>query len=211
MRDYYTRYPRPILWLIPTGSVTMESVGGEPVEAAVEPFYLSKLPVTNEQYEAFDPDHERDDRWPGDRDPVTRVSWEDAHAYCRWYAEIARKPIRLPSDAEWEHACRAGARRRFFFDDESEADEYVLDREATGGRLVPLEETRPNPHGLHGMLGGVWEWVASEPGPSGSRPLRGGSFLTPRDEIGCGARRMAPVDLRAADVGFRIAKSLRTP
>ena len=175
MPDYYTRYPRPILWLVPGGTLGA---------AEVEPFYISKFPVTNEQLEAFDPGFVRSPLSPGDDDPAVGVSWEDAARYCRWYAEVSRKPMRLPTELEWEHACRAGATGRFFWgDDPAEADTYVWSAENSGGRVPRLDAKKANGHGLFGMLGGVWEWTAEQ-------TLRGGSFRQPAASISCAVMRM---------------------
>ena len=202
-RDHYTRYPRPILWLIPEGELFL---GGR--RMPVEPFYVSKVPVTNEQFEAFDPGHRRSGVSPGDRDPAVRVSWEEADGYCRWYAEISRKPMRLPTEAEWEYACRGGCQERFFWGSAAEeADLYLWDGANSGGTLHPLEDRKANGYGLLGTLGGVWEWVAE--GSGAGRVLRGGSFRTPRADISCALRREEPANHRVDDLGFRIAKSLR--
>lgn len=208
-RDYYTDYPRTILWLVPGG-------------ADVEPFYLGKLPVTNEQYEAFDPGFERQPASPGDRDPATGVSWPDAAAYCRWYAELSRKPMRLPSEAEWEHACRGGtpagaAGPWFWGDDPAGGDDHAWDAGSSGGRMHPLDAKKANGFGLFGMLGGVWEWTGSLFVPDGSDEstgepryvLRGGSFLTPRAAATCARRRAEPAGTRFPDAGFRVARNLR--
>jgi len=196
-RDHYTRYPRPILWLIPEGPV--------------QPFYISKVPVTNEQFEAFDPGFLRSPVSAGDRDPATGVSWHAAVEYCEWYAEIARKPIRLPTEAEWDHACRAGTTGRFFFDDPDQADDYLWDAANSDGQMQRLEDKKANGHGLFGILGGVWEWTeTTEEGDEGeARVVRGGSFRTPREETSCAARRLLTPDSQLDDVGFRIVKSLR--
>jgi formylglycine-generating enzyme required for sulfatase activity len=225
MSPYYTHYPRPILWLVRGGEVT---VGGDEDDARpafrveVEPFYVSKFPVTNEQYEAYDPGFERSPLAPGDRDPAVGVSWRDAAGYCRWYAEVARKPMRLPTEVEWEHACRAGATGRYFTgDDPAEVEGYLWDADNSGGRLHPLDDKRANDFGLYGTLGGVWEWTASpyrpypldgaeeDAGDDLRRVLRGGSFRTPRSEISCSRRRPEPADVAVEDAGFRIVKSLR--
>ena len=134
--------------------------------AAVEPFYLSKFPIGNQQYEAFDPEFERSPVSPGDRDPATGVSHQDAVAYCAWYAEVSRKPMRLPTEVEWEHACRGGATGRWFWgDDAAPGDEHAWDAEsmaAAGDRhLPPLDAKCANGFGLFAMLGGVWEWTGS--------------------------------------------------
>lgn len=194
MPDYYTRYPRPILWLVPGGTVG---------DAEVEPFYISKLPVTNEQLEAFDRGFLRSAVSPGDDDPAVGVSWEDASGYCRWYAGVSRKPMRLPSELEWEHACRAGATGRFFWgDDPAEAESYVWSAENSGTTLPRLDAKRANGHGLFGMLGGVWEWTEE-------RVLRGGSFREPVERCTCETRREIDPKTPREDAGFRIVKSLR--
>jgi len=143
------------------------------------------------------------------------VSWDEAAAYCAWYAEVARKVIRLPTEIEWEYACRAGASGRWFFgDEEAAAGAYVWHRANSGEAVPPLEAKKANGFGLHAMLGGVWEWTASTegaPGPEDSarRILRGGSFRDELAAISCSRRRAEPPDARFEDAGFRIAKSLR--
>ncbi len=198
---YYTDVPRTILWLIP---------GDE--ESGVEPFYLGKFPVTNEQFEAFDPGFERHPDSPGDGDPAMGVSWADADEYCRWYAEVSRKPMRLPTEAEWEHACHGGAGPAatwFWGDDPAAGEAHAWSAENSGGRLRPLDEKSANGFGLFGMLGGVWEWTAG--GGEEGRVLRGGSYLTPRAEATCAARRVEPLERPVPDAGFRVARSLRLP
>jgi formylglycine-generating enzyme required for sulfatase activity len=170
-REYYTDYPRTILWLIPGGEVT---VGGAEDDAQpaftvrVEPFYLGKFPITNEQFEAFDPGFERSPGSPGDHDPATGVSWRDAAEYCAWYAEVSRKPMRLPSEVDWEHACRGGTvegagGRWFWGDDAAAGEDFAWDAESAAGMdTVPkLDDKKANGFGLFGMLGGVWEWTGS--------------------------------------------------
>ncbi len=211
-RELYTAYPRPILWLVPGGEVTVG--GGESASprrtAAVEPFYLSKLPVSNRELEAFAPGFVRSPVSPGDRDPAVGVSWQEAAAYCARYAEVARKPIRLPTELEWEHACRAGAAGPWFFgDDAARAEELVWHRGNSGETVPPLDAKRANGFGLHAMLGGVWEWTASGEAAGERRILRGGSFRDELAAISCSARRAEPPDARFDDAGFRIAKSLR--
>lgn len=200
----YTSFPRPVLWLVPEGE---RAIGDSAV--AVEPFYLSTLPVTNRQLEAFTGSRQRSPAAPDDDDPAIGADVELASAYCSWYARIARKGIRLPTEVEWEHACRAGARGRWFWgDDEATADVWVWHCGNSGERVPRLDAKRSNGFGLHAMLGGVWEWVLGEDGPA----LRGGSWRTPLRELGCSERLSA--DAAAArgvlgEAGFRIARSLR--
>jgi formylglycine-generating enzyme required for sulfatase activity len=111
-----------------------------------------------------------------DEHPVVMVSWNDAQRFCKWLRRGSAQPVRLPTEAEWERACRGGERRgRFFFgDDEEELARFgnVADasfRAATkkdwGIRAddgyaftAPVGQFRPNPYGLYDMHGNVWEW-----------------------------------------------------
>jgi formylglycine-generating enzyme required for sulfatase activity len=216
----YLRLPRPTLWLVKGD--TFEMGGDGPDESprfTVElgSFYLSKSPVTNEEYEAFAPGHERGPTAPGDRDPVVNVSFDDALEYCHWYAVASGKPFRLPTEAEWEHACRAGTRTRYFWgDDWSGGTRHVQPAD----RCREVETLAANPFGLHDMLGNVWEWTASllapypvveadgrdDPERPGPRTIRGGSFRT--TEIGCAARGALDRGEKRDDLGFRIVRSL---
>lgn len=228
MRHSYTRYPRPILWLVRGGKVTIggaEKDARPRFEVRVEPFYIGKLPVTNEQFEAYDPGFERSPASAGDRDPATGVSFEAAAAYCRWYAAVARKPMRLPTEVEWEYACRGGTSGRTPFGDtpaEAEVDDHMWHAGNSGRRVGRLDAKRANDYGLYGMLGGVWEWTGSRYRPyplaepfgdddslPGRRVLRGGSFSLAGSEISCSLRRAEDPAARRDDVGFRIVKSFR--
>jgi len=203
MSERYTSYPRPVFWLVPEREES----------PAVAPFYLSTLPVTNRQLEACTGERRRSTWAPADDDPAIGVSIELASEYCAWYARIARKAIRLPTEVEWEHACRGGREHDWWTEgsiDPRSSDPRSLDGWAwhagnSGGGPVPaLDAKRTNPFGLHAMLGGVWEWVLGEDGPV----LRGGSWRTPAEELGCSVRRAPTAELEA-EAGFRIARSLR--
>jgi formylglycine-generating enzyme required for sulfatase activity len=199
--ERYTSVPRPVLWLIPEGE---RITAGE--RHTIEPFYVSTLPVTNAQLEACMPEWERSPLAPGDDDPAVGTSAELAREYCRWYAALARKPIRLPTEAEWEHACRGGSTaRRFWGEDETAADAHAWHAGNSGPLVPPLAGKRTNPFGLHAMLGGVWEWVEGDDGGV----LRGASWRMPLAEIDCAARRVPAAGETIADAGFRIARSLR--
>ncbi len=190
-------------------------------EASVEPFYIGKFPVTNEQFEAFDPGFERSTLSAGDRDPAAGVSFQAAQAYCRWYAEVSRKPMRLPTEVEWEYACRAGSVGETFFGDGS-ADDFLWHAGNSDRHIGRLDSKKANEFGLYGMLGGVWEWTSSlyRPYPlrepfgddaadSGRRVLRGGSLRLEPSDISCALRRAEETEVSLDDVGFRIVKSFR--
>lgn len=194
------------MWLVRGGEAT---IGGDADAAqpaftvTVEPFYLSKLPITNIQFEAFDPAFDRDAHSVGHDDAAVGVDFAQARGYCEWYAGVSRKPMRLPTEVEWEYACRAETTSKYFFGDNLEdGDRYVWHAGNSADVTPPLHKTRPNPFGLLSMLGGVWEWTASG-------VLRGGSYRTPLEDIGCGVRRACEPGHRAGDIGFRVARSLR--
>ncbi len=122
-------------------------------------FFISRTEVTNEQYEAFAPKHERSDSSPGDNDPVVEVSWEDARKYCAWLSEKSGQAIRLPSESEWECACRAGSRREFCFgDEEKRLVEYAWYDANCDYTAHEVGTRRANAWGLHDLHGNVWEW-----------------------------------------------------
>ncbi len=134
-------------------------------EVQVPGFYLGRYPVTNEEYARFlkgnpkiyEPDYWADQRFNQTKQPVVGVSWDDAQRYAAWTG------LRLPSEAEWEYACRAGSKTRYYSGD-TEAD---LDRVGwcgvnSGRQLHTVGEKEPNGFGLYDMHGNVWEWVEDD-------------------------------------------------
>lgn len=185
MRDSYTRYPRAILWLVREGHYE----GGE-----VGSFYLSKLPITALQFEAFDPSYRRPAYAVGDDDAAVGVRFEQAQGYCEWYARVSRKPMRLPTEIEWSYACDLGEPHRL-------SDAQIPHAGNSGEQLPNLKRTKPSKAGFIAMLGGVWEWTAEG-------QLRGGSFRCSREQVALGHRHPAPESADYGDVGFRIARSM---
>jgi len=122
-------------------------------------FWIATTEITNAQYERFQEKHERSEYSRGDDDPVADVSWDEAKKYCGWLAERSGRPVRLPSESEWECACRAGSDREFTYgDDEENLSEYAWfgDDWESGTRAVATK--RPNRWGLYDLHGNVWEW-----------------------------------------------------
>ncbi len=131
-------------------------------------YYLGTFPVTQEQYETvaaragLPP---RPSHFPGARRPVEKVSWNDATAFCRWLQAGAQLPpgigqVRLPCEAEWEHACRGGSDAEYYTGDGEEALAQVGWYEGNSGNAThPVDElAEDHPFGLFGMHGNVWEW-----------------------------------------------------
>jgi len=122
-------------------------------------FWIATTEVTNEQYERFKPEHERGGYSKGDDTPEVVVTWQDAKDYCAWVGAKTRRPIRLPSEAEWECACRAGSSGEFTFgDDEARLSEYAWFYDNSEYRYHAVATKRPNRWGLFDLHGNVLEW-----------------------------------------------------
>ncbi len=206
---------------IPAGEFVAGGSGrwdGAPRPARVErPFWIGRTEVTNEQYARFDPGHDsrlehgdflqfsvEERGWPLNepRQPVCRVAWERARGFCRWLAERAGRPCDLPTEDQWEWACRAGSGEAYAFGgqaagfpahanlaDDSFAAVQTLGWNlpsgaipwwrpaATGcddGRRVaaPAALYQPNAWGVHDAHGNVWEWTLGEEPAAGGEPRR---------------------------------------
>jgi formylglycine-generating enzyme required for sulfatase activity len=134
-------------------------------------FWMSATEVTNAQYEQFDPDHRklRGKRGlsKGDDEAVVSVSWHDAVAFCRWLSEKEGQPYRLPTEAEWEYACRAGTTTAYHTGDELPPAYHRAQAFSWDPQPVDLTvgRTPPNPWGLHNVHGNVEEWCLDWYGP----------------------------------------------
>jgi formylglycine-generating enzyme required for sulfatase activity len=172
------------------------------------PFFMGTHEVTVEQFRTFvqstgyQTDAEKrggDPTWkaPGwkqaDNEPVVCVSWNDAQAFCAWLARVEEREFRLPTEAEWEYACRAGGTSRFFGGDKGSRHTYA---HVPGGpkkdvfpHTAPVGTYKENAFGLFDLHGNAWEWCQDGPreyagrdetdpvGPrSGKGVLRGGSW-----------------------------------
>ena len=145
-----------------------------------EPFYMAVSEVTNDQYELFDRLHEKlrgEKGFSIDGDEAAvYVSWHEAAAFCRWLSEKEGLPYRLPTEAEWEYACRAGTETPFSTGESLPAEfvknprnSWYPDPGRSAGRqeVVPLHtaKTPANAWGLHDMHGNVEEWCSDWYGP----------------------------------------------
>jgi formylglycine-generating enzyme required for sulfatase activity len=154
-------------------------------------FYLGVYPVTQTQWRGAMGNDNRPSAFTGDDFPVTRVTWHDCQVFCARLRELAGKPVRLPSEAEWEYACRAGTTTDYYSGNGEEALERVgWYKDNSGSQIKPVGQLAANAFGLFDMHGNVWEWCEDWYGdysgdeqtdPIGAtdgegRVLRGGSF-----------------------------------
>ena len=237
----------PEMTSIPAGSFMMGSPEGEPGRLADEgpqhkvtisrPFAIGKYAVTFAEWDACVADggcggyKPGDNGWGrGDR-PVIFVSWGDAQAYVAWLSAKTGKTYRLPTEAEWEYAARAGTSTPFWWGTTISPDQAnynglfaYADGETGRNRAatLPVKSFQPNPWGLYQMHGNVWEWAEdcwhgrySAPPTDGSawksgicllHVIRGGSWWDAPAWLRS-ARRLGWVT-RVFTIGFRVARSM---
>lgn len=177
-------------------------------KVAVEPFLLAASPVTEAAWSHF----ARNGRERGVSTlPVVRISWQEANAYCRWLSEELSMHCRLPTEAEWEYAARAGDEAIFpGGDDISPRDaNYLYDESGLPvgpGARTPVGSYPPNRLGLHDLAGNVCEWTSEAwSDGSGRRVIRGGAWDHLPRLLRISWRDWAPERARYDNLGFRVA------
>jgi len=241
----------PEMVVIPKGSFFMGSPPGEEGRSDDEGpqhrvtigyrFALGKYAVRFSEYDHFCEVTKREkpeDRgWGRGQRPVITVSWRDAVAYCEWLTKETGQPYRLPSEAEWEYACRAGTTTPFSFGGTISPKEANYNGKYTYGggskgeyrqRTVPVGTLPANPWGLHEMHGNVWEWVedvwhdnykgaptdgsawTKSEGKESSRyrVVRGGSWGYDPGLLRSAGRLRVDPDGRDVILGFRLSRTL---
>jgi len=157
---------------IPGGTFWMGSPDGEGIalerprhQVTIAPFWMSKFVVTQAQYEAVIGGNLS--YFKGADRPVEEVSWNDAVEFCQKLSAKANRQFRLPSEAEWEYACRAGTTTPFYFGDTISTDQANYDGNQIYGsgekgeyrqKTTDVGSFPPNAFGLYDMHGNVWEW-----------------------------------------------------
>ena len=211
------------LVLIPKGKFKMGSPESEKGRSNFEtqhevtltkPYYMGKYEVTQEQWESV-MGNNPSSRTKGAKLPVTNVSWEDCRVFVRKLNANTDGGYRLPTEAEWEYACRGETKTAY-----SHGNSITKNDANYNGSIKPVGNYKPNAFGLYDMHGNVWEWcndfyesytTAEAIDPKGpvtgtSRVLRGGSFLFLESESRSAYRLNFPSTERNNDCGFRLAR-----
>jgi formylglycine-generating enzyme required for sulfatase activity len=204
-------------------------------QVSLAAFELGAFAVTFEEYDSFceatGMEQAAAVRWGRGRRPVINASFEDAESYCEWLSRWTGERFRLPSEAEWEDACRAGTTTPFSFGETISTEEANYDGSVAYGngptgacrqRAIQVGSFRANAFGLFDMHGNVWEWCADAwretyngapidgaaciAGES-ERVLRGGAWNSPPVRLRSAARSKRDLAQRTNDIGFRVARS----
>jgi len=161
---------------IPGGRFLMgdkDEVDATPHEVVLGAFLMDKYLVTQEQYQKVT--GANPSRWKADKNPVEQVRWSDAVTFCNkrseleklepcydlktWTCNFEANGYRLPTEAEWEYASRAGSTTAYFFgDNTSKLGDYAWFAKNAGGHPRPVGQKQPNAWGLYDICGNVWEW-----------------------------------------------------
>ncbi len=188
-----------------------------------KPFYMGKYEVTQEQWQALMGSNPS--QFKGPKNPVEQVSWEDCQGFLKKLEEklaASSMKCRLPTEAEWEYACRAGSATKYSFgEEEAKLGDYAWFSGNAGAKTNPVGQKKPNAWGLYDMHGNVYEWCAdwhgeayssqSSPedptGPSSgsSRVLRGGSWTYGASRCRSARRTRFTPTYRDFTYGFRVA------
>ncbi len=211
---------------IPAGEFIMGRRGRESgrLVKISRPFHMGAFEVTQEQYEKVM--GRNPSAFGGANNPVESLSHDDALEFCRKLSELpeeaaARRVYRLPSEAQWEYACRAGTDTAYSFgNDTSKLGEHGWHRSNSGATPHPVGQKRPNLWGLYDMHGNVWEWCldwyadnrltspATDPvGPEKgmSRVFRGGSWGYAAWYCASLCRNRYYPTQSSSNLGFRVA------
>ena len=192
----------------------------------IQPFLLGKFPVTQDLY--FEVTNESPSTFKGDNLPVETVTWKEAVLFCNalsgqtglnpcYFLEQQTEEIRfniqangyrLPTEAEWEFACKGGTHGIRY----GELDTVAWYKENSGDTTHVVGQKEPNNFGLYDMLGNVWEWcsdIYDETVYGSYRVFRGGGWCDQeRSVMATTRRRSHPLKFKIDDLGFRIARNM---
>ena len=203
---------------LPEGEVEVEGYGHESPqhEVTVQSFFMGKFQITQAQYQKIMGNNPSN--FKGDERPVEKVSWEDAVEFCQRLSNLTEKEYRLPTEAEWEYACRAGTTTAYYCGKTItlKLANYAFNVNGT----TSVGKFPPNAFGLYDMHGNVWEWCQDdwhdnyEGAPkdgsawiseiTSSKVRCGGSWNDPRNRCHSASRAYDPPDIGFYDIGFRV-------
>ena len=196
-----------------------KEVDATPHGVVVSSFYIDKHLVTQAEYQRVL--GKNPSRWKAGENPVEQVRWSDAVRYCnarsrlegleacydlqRWECDFDANGYRLPTEAEWEYACRAGTKTAYYFGNSpSKLKDHAWFKDNSGSKPRPVGQKKPNPWGLYDMHGNVWEWCndfynvdyyqeSPEENPKGpktgeTKVVRGGAWKFSADSCRSGYR-----------------------
>jgi formylglycine-generating enzyme required for sulfatase activity len=229
----------PEMIVIPGGSFMMGSPateagrhsneGPQHLVTITRPFAVSKFDVTFAEWDACvsvggcpqvgDSGFGRGTR------PAINVSWNDAKQYANWLSKMTGRPYRLPTEAEWEYAARAGSTSAYFWGDEigRENANCTSCGSQWDGQTAPVGSFAPNAFGLYEMVGNVWQWIedcyhnydgvptdglAWTIGDCNLRVIRGGSWFENSQVVRSAYRDRLSTDIRGRNIGFRVGRTL---
>jgi len=223
----------PEMVVVPAGSVaagdpndyddTEEDRAKRPRIVIAKPFAIGKYEVTQAEWEAVMGDNPSDAK--GKNLPVVRVTWRQTQDFLEKLNAKTGKVYRLPTEAEWEYAARAGNPGHYSFgDDTATLGQHAWFRDNSGETIKPVGQLKPNAFGLHDMHGNVWEWTADCAGSNYApnlpadfakdwqnfcyRVIRGGSVLNfPKALTAYSKSQLTPVNFNM-NLGFRLARTL---
>jgi formylglycine-generating enzyme len=187
----------------PAGEAGRESAEQVPQRVRIKPFWMGRYEVTWEQFLPFvfadkaDLEKEKKDgvthpskplgsvyRDRGEKGyPAIGMSQKTAVEFCKWLRFKTGRPYRLPTEAEWEYACRAGAATPYFWgEDGVKAADYAWFKDNAKGTTQPVGKKAPNKFGLYDIVGNVAEWCAKD-SPDAPSVVRGGAFSEPLSRL----------------------------
>jgi formylglycine-generating enzyme required for sulfatase activity len=225
----------PEMIVIPAGTFKMGDIQGtgddseKPVHTVsiAKPFAIGRYLITFEEYDRFASATSRslpnDEGWGRGRQPAIDVSWDDTVEYAKWLSEQTGKRYRLPTEAQWEFAARAGTETDYWWGNEMKSGMANCGRKQTS--LVGSFQA--NPFGLYDTAGNVWEWVEdcwhqnyegsprdgspwleANEGDCGRRVMRGGSWFSTPELSRASGRSWLNAVYRSYGIGFRLAQDL---
>lgn len=231
----------PVMIVIPAGKFMMgspesgadrdDSEGPAHEVTFAKPFAVSKFAVTFEEWDACVAAAacpRVPDAWGRGTMPVINVSFGDAKLYAAWLSQVTGKEYRLPTEAEWEYAARAGAKTRYSWGDDPGTGNANCDGCGSQWDLqqtAPVGSFKPNKFGLYDMHGNVWEWVEDSghdtyddapidgsvwlrDGDPIYRVVRGGSWRNETQHLRAAVRAKRNVNVRFDTLGFRVARTI---